>query len=117
MPPSLSVWIGTLSNAPLIDPPLNEQVTTLSFQVAAGNKALYKMESNQIMVKSPVCGCVTNLGCPYNPSQMMTEEGNKGAYSHCHCHSESLGAETHIEKKRSLCLEEKGRGTLILLEK
>lgn len=50
------------------------------------------MEINQITLKSPVCGCVTNLGWPYNLSQMMTEEGNKGEYSHCHCHSESLGA-------------------------
>lgn len=32
------------------------------------------------MLKSPVCGCVTNLGCPYNLSQIMTEEGNKAAY-------------------------------------
>lgn len=48
--------------------------------MAVGNKALYKIEINQIMLKSPVCGCVTNLGCPYNLSQIMTEEGNKAAY-------------------------------------
>lgn len=71
---------------------LSEWVTILSFTVAVGNKALYKIEINQIMLKSPVCGCVTNLGCPYNLSQMMTEESNKGAYSHHHCHSESLEA-------------------------
>lgn len=71
---------------------LSDWVTIFSFTVSVGNKVLYKMEINQIMLKSPVCGCVTNLGCPYNLSQMMTEEGNKGAYSHHHCHSESRGA-------------------------
>lgn len=44
--------------------PLSEQLTILPFTAVVGNKALYTIEINQIMLKSPVCGCVTNLGCP-----------------------------------------------------
>lgn len=84
---------------------LSDWVTILSFTVTVGNRALYKTEINQIMLKSPLCGCVTNLGCPYNLSQMMTEEGNKEAYSHHHCHTVSPGRllETGHTAKKSSC--------------
>ena len=54
--------------------------------MAVGNN---RIDINQIM---PSVWCVASLGCPHNLSQIMTEEDNKGTYSHCHCLNESLEA-------------------------
>lgn len=61
VPLSLPQHVNTLSVLFLTDPAKWVGYPPL---VYSGSKALYKIEINQIMLKSLVCGCVTNLACP-----------------------------------------------------